>query len=148
MSNVSQKNSKLIFFWLTLSVLPSITGEQNLVLRGWNYKKLFNNHEKVTKKRKELWNTIFDYAQKSYFLLVLLILSPVTNLNITPSSVVRSYSSTLFLVFQVSIRGWKSKFNFKSQKFVFKEKKHKWPFFSIFTPTFTVFMYVGQSYSL
>ena len=70
---------------------------------------------------------------------VLLILSPMTNLMITSSFVVGFYSSTLFLVFQVSIKGWKGNFSFKSQKLVFKEKKkHKRRFFSIFTPDFTV----------
>ena len=69
---------------------------------------------------------------------VLLILNPVTNLIITFSFVVGFYSPTLFLVFQVSIKGWKGNFSYKSQKVVFKEKKHKWLFFSIFTPNSTV----------
>ena len=62
----------------------------------------------------------------------------MTNLIITSSFVVGFYSSVLFLVFQVSLKGWKVNFSFKSQKVVFKDKKHNWPFFSIFTPNFTV----------
>ena len=69
---------------------------------------------------------------------VLLILSPMTNLIIKSSFEVGFYSSALFLVFQVSIKGWKGNFSFKLQKLFFKEKKHKWPFSSIFTPNFTV----------
>ena len=59
---------------------------------------------------------------------VLRTLSQMTNLIITSSFVVGFYSSTLFLVFQVSIKGWKGNFSFKSLKMVFKEKKHKSPF--------------------
>ena len=53
---------------------------------------------------------------------VLLILSPMTNLIRTSSFVVGFYFSTLLLVFQVSRKGWKGNFSFKSQKLVFKEK--------------------------
>ena len=69
---------------------------------------------------------------------VLLILSPITNFIINSSCVVELYSSTRFLVFQVSVKGWKNKFSFNSQKLVFKEKRQKWPFFSSFTPNVTV----------
>ena len=69
---------------------------------------------------------------------VLLIVSPMTNMIITSSFVVGSYSLAMFLVFQVSIKVWKGDFSFKSEQLIFKEKKHKWPFFSIFTPNFTV----------
>ena len=58
--HVSHKNSKLIFFFrLTLSVLLRLTVRQNLVFRGWNYSKLFNNHGKVAKTRKELLKHYF-----------------------------------------------------------------------------------------
>ena len=69
---------------------------------------------------------------------ILLILSRMTNLIITCSFVVVFCSTALFLVFQVSMKGWKGNFSFTSQKLVFKEKRHKWPFFSILTPNFTV----------
>lgn len=62
----------------------------------------------------------------------------MTNLIITSSFVVVVYSWALFLVFQVSIKGWKCNFSFKSWKLVFNEKKHKWSSFSIFIPNFTV----------
>ena len=62
----------------------------------------------------------------------------MTNLIITPSFAVGFYSSTLFLVFRVSIKVWNGNFSFKSQKLVFKERKHKWPFFSIFSAYLTV----------
>ena len=55
--------------------------------------------------------------------------SPSTNLIIKSTFVVGFYPSTLFLVFQVSVKGWKGNFSFKSQKSVFKKKKQKWPFF-------------------
>ena len=61
----------------------------------------------------------------------------MTNLILTSSSVVGFYSSTLFLVYQVSIKNWKGNFSFKSRKLVLKKKKHKWPFFSISNPNFT-----------
>ena len=46
----------------------------------------------------------------------------MTNLIMTSSSVIGFYFSTLFLVFQVSIKGWKGNFSFKSQKLVFFKK--------------------------
>ena len=58
----------------------------------------------------------------------------MTNLIITSSLEIGFYSSALFLVFQVSIKSWKGNFSCKSQKLIFKDKKYKWPFFSIFTP--------------
>ena len=71
----------------------------------------------------------------------------MTNLIITPSFVVGFYSSTLFLVFQVSTKGWKGNFSFKSQKLVFKDKKHKRPFFLIFTRNFTNHTHYKEMFS-
>lgn len=62
----------------------------------------------------------------------------MTNLIVSSSFLAGFYPSTLFLVFQVSDMGCKGNFSLKSQKLVFKDKKHKWPFFSIFTPNLTV----------
>ena len=69
---------------------------------------------------------------------VLLILSPMTNLIIMSSFMVGFYSSALFLVFQVSIKGWKHNFGFKSQKLLFKGRKHK-DYFSQFVPLILLF---------
>ena len=55
----SQKFETNIFFRLTSSVLLRLTVRQNLVFRGWNYSKLFNNHGKVAKTRKELLKHYF-----------------------------------------------------------------------------------------
>ena len=54
---------------------------------------------------------------------VLQILSSITNLIKASSFVLGFYFSKLFLVFQVSVKGWKGNFSFKSQKLVFTEKK-------------------------
>ena len=60
---------------------------------------------------------------------ILLILSGMTNLIITCSFVVVFCSPALFLVFQVSMKGWKGNFSFTLQKLVFKEKNFSqfWP---------------------
>ena len=86
------------------------------------------------------WNRIFlcgVFWERSSHLKVLNGTN-LTNLILTSSFLVGFCSSTVFLVFQVSIKGWKGTFSFKSQKLVFKVKKHKWPFFSISTPNFAV----------
>ena len=58
--HASHKKIKInIFFWLISSVLLRLTDGWNLVFRDWNYKKLFNNHEKAAKKKKELLKHYF-----------------------------------------------------------------------------------------
>ena len=67
--HVSHKNLKLIFFptYLICNTKAKMWVKM-LVFRGWNYKKLFNNHEKATKKRKELLKQIISKEQKTWML--------------------------------------------------------------------------------
>ena len=63
----------------------------------------------------------------------------MTNLIITSSFVVGFYSSTLFLVFQVLIKGCKGNFSFKLQKLVFQREKNINDHFSHFLLLFLLF---------
>ena len=63
----------------------------------------------------------------------------MTNLIITSLFVVGFYSSTLFLVFQVLIKGCKGNFSFKLQKLIFQREKNRNDHFSHFFLLFLLF---------